>query len=500
MTSPASPREHQTDVVVVGAGNAGLIAAIEARLAGLDVLLLEASPASERGGNSRLASGVYRIAHGGKEEIRELVGDPSVPWDQLQIEDYPAETYVGDLVRTTRGDTDLPLLTSIVDLSGEVVRWLRDQGVRWTLSSSKFMNVEAIGPGETIRLPRGGELMAEGNGHALVETLFERADALGVEIWYESPALELVTEGFTVVGVDVVHDDASVRVRSHHVILACGSFEASPEARLRYLGHRWDLARVRGTRYNTGRMLDAAIRAGALASGHWGGAHAVAVAEDSPVFGSVEVGDLNARYSFPYGITVNAHGKRFMDEGVDEMNFSYATVGAQIIDQPGGVAFQLFDQRTVGLLEPRYATSTPLTANTLTELAAAAGIDAEGLSATVAAFNAACSDRPFDPYAKDGLSASPDGQPVKSNWATPLEEPPFVAYSVRCGITFAFAGLWIDGEARVMAMSGRPMRGLYACGEIAGGIISHNLPGGTGLVKGGALALVAARSAAKEAQ
>ncbi len=328
---------------------------------------------------------------------------------------------------------------------------------------------------------RCGKLNVDGNGVALVETLFSRAEESGVEFWYESPVVSLVTKGQSIRGVEVARADSRIRVQASAVILASGSFEASTEARLRYLGAGWDLVKVRGTRFNTGRMLDEAVAAGALTVGHWSGEHAVAIDADSPAFGDLSIGDTNARYCYPFGITVNLLGERLMDEGEDEMNFTHAEVGKKLLNQPKVLGFQIFDAKTIALLEPRYATATPFEAETIEELAAKCGIRVDHLVTTVSDFNAACSPGEFDPFRKDGLAAKPAGQPPKSNWALPLETSPFRAYKVTCGITFAFAGLGIDSKARVLAVSGEPMAGLYACGEIAGGVIAHNLQEGLGL-------------------
>lgn len=484
------------DVVVVGAGNAGLTAAIVAREAGKSVLLIEASDAGERGGNSRWASGVFRIVHNGIDDIRSLVGeDAGIPWERVEVDPYSEQRFFDDLIKSTGGQVNRDLLRQVIQRSTELARWLKARGVKWSLSSSKFMNVENMAPGQKIKLPPGGELIIDGNGVHLVDTLFEVAETLGVEIWYETQAMSLVSQGLTVTGVQVARGSEVVDVGAASVILAAGSFEASAEARLRYLGPGWDLVKVRGTRFNTGRMLDEAIRIGAISSGHWSGVHSVAIDADSPDFGDLELGDQNARYSYPYGITVNIRGERFFDEGEDEMNFTYAEVGKKLLSQPQVVGFQLFDSKTIGLAEPRYQTGSPVIADTIEELATKAGISAEGLSDTVTAFNAACKPGKFDAFAKDGVSARPANQPPKSNWAQKLDNGPFYAYKVTCGITFTFAGVGINENSQVLGISGEAIPGLYACGEIAGGIISHNLPGGSGLTKGGVTALFAAEAA-----
>ncbi len=159
--------------------------------------------------------------------------------------------------------------------------------------------------------------------------------------------------------------------------------------------------------------------------------------------------------------------------------------GRQILEQPGGVAFQLFDATTRPMLRHEEYDSEPITmasADDLTELAERLGIDPEGLVRTVEEFNASIEDKPFDPAIKDGRVARVS--PPKSNWAVALESPPFYGYAVACGITFTFGGLAVDEHARVLGTSGDPLPGLYAAGEVAGGLFSGNYPGGTGLTAG----------------
>ena len=220
---------------------------------------------------------------------------------------------------------------------------------------------------------------------------------------------------------------------------------------------------------------------------------------DAPPVGDLKMTDKYSRYSYPYGIMVNAEGQRFVDEGEDEVWLTYAKTGAAIRAQTRAWAAQIFDQRTVHLLEPRYATGVPVEADTVEGLAEKLGLDPHALRETVEAFNAACPDGSFDPFHKDGLAARPVGQPPKSNWAQPLDRPPYVAYTVTCGITFTFGGLRIDRNARVLDLAGRPMPGLYATGEITGGFFYHNYPAGAGLVRGAVFGRIAGAAAARHA-
>jgi tricarballylate dehydrogenase len=202
------------------------------------------------------------------------------------------------------------------------------------------------------------------------------------------------------------------------------------------------------------------------------------------------------RQSYPLGIVVNRDGRRFLDEGADFRNYTYARYGREILRQPGGIAFQLFDAKTRPLLRREEYDSTPITgasAVTLGELADRLGIDRGGLEKTVRSFNAAIVDRPFDPALKDGRRASVE--PPKSNWALALNTPPYYGYAVSCGITFTFGGLHVDERARVLRRDGPPLPGLFAAGEIVGGLFSGNYPGGSGLTAGAVYGRIAGRSA-----
>jgi tricarballylate dehydrogenase len=245
-----------------------------------------------------------------------------------------------------------------------------------------------------------------------------------------------------------------------------------------------------------GTMLRQALEIGAQPAGHWGGCHASPVDADAPAVGDLAITDKTSRYSYPYGILVNVEGDRFIDEGENHVWLTYAKTGAAIRAQPRARAFQLFDQKTLHLLEPRYVTATPVEAGTIRELADRLGIPARKLEQTVAAYNASVPDGEFDPFRLDGLATDDTLSPPKSNWAVPLDEPPFVAYAVTCGITFTYGGLKIDERAQVLDTEGVPMPGLFATGEITGGFFFHNYPAGSGLMRGAVFGRIAGESAA----
>ena len=264
-----------------------------------------------------------------------------------------------------------------------------------------------------------------------------------------------------------------------------------------HLGPQWRDVKVRGTRYNTGDGIRAALDAGAAPAGDWSGCHAVAWDLNAPPFGDRNIADLYQKHSYQFGIVVNVDGERFVDEGADFRNYTYAKYGREILRQPHAAAFQVFDSKVERLLRDEYRIpqASMARADTIEELADALGIDRPGLSRTVRDFNAAVQEGPFDPTALDGKSAA-GVVPPKSNWALPISSPPFLGYAVTCGITFTFGGLSIDPSARVMNAAGRPIPGLYAAGEIAAGLFYDNYPGGAGLMAGAVFGRIAGRQAA----
>jgi tricarballylate dehydrogenase len=124
------------------------------------------------------------------------------------------------------------------------------------------------------------------------------------------------------------------------------------------------------------------------------------------------------------------------------------------------------------------------------------GVDPKGFLDTVYAFNAAPRpDVPFNPNIHDGLRTT--GLPIeKTNWAHRLDQPPYEAYAVTTGITFTFGGLKITNDAQVEDTTGTPIPGLFAAGEMVGGLFYHNYASGTGLMAGAVFGRIAGKTAA----
>ena len=494
---------HSYDVVVVGGGNAALTAALAAHEEGAKVLVLEAASREERGGNSRFTGGIFRTTHEGLESLKPLLHPDNEKWyDRVETAPYTVEDYTNDWMTTSQKRPDQELMNITIERSYETLLWMREKGVWFGLTADKQVDPEKQAEGTTVGLPPGGALRAHHEGVSLIEDLYAAVDARGIEVWYDSPGHDLITEGEHVLGVVVRRPDEYVRVMGQ-VVLAAGGFEANPEMRLRYLGDGWDLVKVRGTRYNQGEMLRKALDHGAQAFGHWGGAHAVPIDAAAPPVGDLRYTDKFSRYSYTWSLLVNQRGERFVDEGEAHVWLTYAKTGWAIRAQPGAMAYQVFDQKVLHLLEPRYSTGTPVVADTIEDLADKLGISSKGLAKTVADFNAAVSDDAEErtyAFDLDGVAAEPEGQPAKSNWARRIDEGPFVAYPVTCGVTFTYGGLRIDSSARVLSNTGAVMEGLYATGEITGGFFFHNYGAGAGLMRGAVFGRIAGAAAAAAAR
>jgi tricarballylate dehydrogenase len=299
------------------------------------------------------------------------------------------------------------------------------------------------------------------------------------------------------------HQGKNVEIRSKAVVLACGGFESNAEMRARYLGANWDLAKVRGTRFNIGVGLRAALEAGALPYGHWSGCHAVGWDQNAPPFGDLTVGDNFQKHSYPLGVMVNARGERFVDEGADFRNYTYAKYGRVVLEQPGQFAWQIWDQKTKHLQRDEYniRQCTKVSANTIEELAKKLdGVNPEQFVKTIAEYNAAVrTDIAFNPNVKDGRRTEGLAVP-KSNWANTIDKPPFEGYAVTCGVTFTFGGLRIADDGQIMNLDYQPIPGLYAAGELVGGLFYFNYPGGTGLTAGSVFGRIAGSAAGKAAR
>ena len=486
----------QADVVVVGAGNAALCSAITAAEDGASVVVLERAPRAQRGGNGVFTGGFLRFAFDGIDDLRSLVTLTEAEEARLEVGKYTPEDFFLDVAEVTDFRADPDLVDVLVSNSFESVKWLRSLGV-------PFLPTFGLHPegddGKVRMVGLAPAVEVSGGGAGLVDALFRKAEAMGISILYDTRAIGLETDDAeNVTGVRVRHARAKHTIRAKSVVLASGGFESDAEMRARYLGASWDLVRVRGTSFNTGDGIKIASAVGAQTGGHWTGCHAAPTDLNTPVYGDPNLSDAFIRRSYPLGITVNRDGRRFFDEGEDFEIKTYSRMGRQIVEQPGQVAFQIFDSTTVPLLKQEYTLrqTTRIKANSIAELAEQAGINPVELERTLQEYNAATKGDPIDPRVKDG-NGTTSLEPPKSNWAAPISVPPFSAYPITCGITFTFGGVRVNQDAQVMHEEGYPIPGLFAAGEIIGGLFYGNYPTGCGIMAGTVFGRTAGRSAAK---
>jgi tricarballylate dehydrogenase len=487
------------DVIVVGAGNAALCAALSAAETKKKILVLERAPDAESGGNSRYTAGLMRVAYNGVDDLKRAIPDLSA--EEIARTDFGTYTeaqFLDDMGRVTEYRCDPDLTEVLVKNSLSTVEWMRKKGVRFTAAWGR----QAFNIGGRFKFWGGLTVEAVGGGPGLVESLTNIAQKNGIEIWYQARALDLLFDDDGIKGVRVKRNGKTIDVKSKAVVLAAGGFQADPEQRTRYLGAGWELAKVRGTRFNTGDGIRMGLAAGAAATGNWSGCHAVAWERNAPEFGDLAIGDQFQKHSYPWGIYLNAEGRRFVDEGADFRNYTYAKYGRVILQQPGQFAWQIFDAKVKAQLRDEYKIKqvTKRVGNTLEELVSK--LEDTNQSAAleeIRQYNAAVqTDVPFNPNVKDGRGTK-NLKINKSNWANTLDTPPYEAYAVTCGITFSFGGLKINTEAQVISSDGEPIPGLYAAGELVGGIFWFNYPGGTGLTNGSVFGRIAGASAAKAA-
>src|SRR5437667_58367 len=386
--------DNQCDVLIVGAGNAALCAAIAAREQGASVLVLEKAPEYFRGGNTYFTGGIIRCAYNGIEDIKKLIPDMS-PEEEASVDvgQYTEDQFYDDLMRVTNGLADPELAQLLVAESFPTLKWLQEHGVRFVLAFGR----QAFKREDKYYFWGGLLVEAVGAGKGLSDQQFAVAERLGVEIRYATKGVRLLQDRQgRVIGVTVQGPQGFEDLHSKAVILASGGFEANAEMRTRYLGQGWELAKVRGIPYNTGDGIRMALDIGAQSYGHWSSCHAAAWYVNAPPTGDRPVTELS----------------------------------------PGEYNPPILD-----------------------------GTHTEGIP------------------------------PPKSNWALPIDTPPFLGFAVTCGITFTFGGLRIDTRGQVLDTEGNPLPGLYAAGELVGGLFYYNYPGGSGLASGAVFGRLAGTSA-----
>lgn len=484
------------DVVIVGAGNAALSAAMAARENGARVLILEKANEDEKGGNSYFTAGGFRFCHSGIDDAAtDVLTDLSdAECEQIVLPAHDRNIFYDNLMKVTHHQADEDMAWQLIDGSRPAMAWLQGHGVRFI---PMFGRQSFLIDGKH-HFYGGVNVEAVGGGAGLIEMELAEISRMGCEIRYGTGATRLIQDKKChIIGLEVRDENGYDEIETKAVVLACGGFESNPEMRVRYLGAGWDLCRVRGTPHNMGDGIRMAIDIGARPFGNWSGCHSVGWDISAPPYGDRVVLDNFQKHSYPWGIMVNLKGERFVDEGEDVRNHTYVKFGREIMNQPHRTAIQIFDQKTIPLLRDEYRIKqvTKYSADTIEELAAQLEISSQALKATIDEFNDACRSGAFNPAILDGVTT--EGLAInKTNWALPIDEPPFEAYVTTTGISFTFGGLKINEKGEVQDLSDRSIPGLYAAGELVGGLFVENYPGGSGLMAGAVFGKLAGESAA----
>ena len=457
--------EGPFDVLVAGGGNAGISAAIVAAEAGARVVVVEAAPRHMRGGNTRHTRN-FRIMH--EAPMGVLTGV------------YPEEEYFDDLMRVTGGETDETLARMTIHESGAAMKWMMAHGVNFQPALTGTLNLSH------------SNAFFLGGGKALMNALYRAAEAVGVQVFYDTAVVELTMEGNRFRAARVTRNDEAHDIEAGVFVAAAGGFEANIAWLKEYWGEAAENFRIRGTPFNTGGVLRALLDAGVASAGDPQQCHAVAIDGRAPKF---DGGIATRLDSVPFGIVVNNTAQRFYDEGEEFWPKRYAIWGRLVAAQPDQVAYSIIDDKAANDFMP--SMFEPVMDDTIEGLAVKLGLDGTALGTTVDGFNAAVTPGTFDSTILDDCGT--EGlTPPKSHWARAIDTPPFRAYALSPGITFTYLGVKVNDAAQVIMETGEPTENIVAAGEImAGNVLGKGYLAGIGMTIGSVFGQRAGREAAR---
>jgi tricarballylate dehydrogenase len=478
--------EHSFDVVVVGCGIAGLAAAVSAQEGGARVAILERAPLEERGGNTRFTGAWMRmkseteISDDFEEHFAANGGGPVDPTLVKGLLNAP-EQQPGILRALSYLDPNV--IATFAAQAPPTLAWLKTFGIRFIPLQNAFPS--AVQP----------RIQPSGGGLALIEALAPRFENGGGRIFYDTTARALVLNASGgVIGVDAVgRGNRPIRFRAGAVVLGCGGFEGNAHMLTHYLGQRAVNLRTMslGSHYNKGEGIRMALDIGAAPCGDFGLWHSSPMDPRTTRAGS-------SVYIYPYGVLVNNRGRRFVDEAPGSTDETYESVAREIASQPEGIAYAVVDAKLEDVPNYKlviYTEQPAIEAATLSGLAGKLGIPGAALEATVVAYNEACVPGAFKPRQVDRLGTR-GIEPAKSNWARPIDTPPFKAYPIVSSIVFTFGGLKVNAQAQVVNTDGDPIPGLYAAGETMG-TYYNAYTGATSVMKGAVFGRIAGLDAAR---
>lgn len=437
---PLSDKKETHNVVVIGSGLAGLSAALEAKLAGADVIILEKVQNGKDGGNSKLALGGIIIPPSRSKEGSEI--------------------FVQDFIKKSsgRGNAELSRVLSEQVLDG--VDWLKSHGVELfdpQDSPPYRVKIVQVSPGPFMGMPAAlGKLKAK----------FVNA---GGKVAYNTKAKQLImANSGKVIGVRAMTSRGSVDYMADAVIIASGGYAANKEMLVTYVDPNADEMRVRGVQWATGDGLLMAREAGATLVDMGGitSLHVAAVNPENPASG-------NPVPAVPFSLGINKNGMRYVDESK-----GYVAHGKAALKQPGQTVALIFDEEIKKMPGPKSAWDNftrqgikIVEANTLQELATKIDASPENLVKTVADFNNAVKDN-------KALAANPP----KTALAYKIMTPKFYAfYPLVPAITLSFGGIRVNGKGQALEADGTVIPGLFAAGECAGGLFYDDYIGGSSL-------------------
>ncbi len=455
------------DVIIIGGGNAAIVAAIEAREMGAKVAIIEAAPYAYRGGNSRHTRN-FRVKH-------------NAPLGQLE-DNYKKEEFLEDLLKVTKGKTDIRLANIMIDKSDDCYKWMEQRNVKFQPSLSG-----------TLSLARTNAFFL-GGGKALLNNYYNYAKKIGVDAYYKAEAIDFTTNKQLVTSVTILYQGKNHKISPKAIIVASGGFESNKEWLQEYWG---DVAKnfiIRGTQYNKGKALRALINQNILTVGEGKQCHAVAVDGQAPEYD----GGIATRLDcVPFSVTVNQLGKRFYDEGEDLWPKRYAVWGRLVAEQPNQIAYAIIDAKAINDFMPPLF--DPITASTIEELAYKSHLPKHDLVNEINSYNAACNGNThFNAQLLDNL-ATINLNINKTNWARKIDTPPYYAFVLKTGITFTYLGLKVNEKAQCVNHAGL-IDNLWAAGEImAGSILGEGYLAGTGMTIGTVFGRIAGKEAANYA-
>ncbi len=294
-------------VIVIGAGNAGLSAALSAHQSGADVTVLDRGPADGSGSDSFYTGGLFRVSYQNLGELEAVVGDLGMDGANgiERFSSYTEGDFLDDWGRVTGYRFEVDLAEEIVGESYEAITWLNEQGV-------PFISGIIVDSNGNARHSRpgwhGGFVEVSGAGPGLMRGLLRAAGKAGFTLVNDTEVLEIEpAEGDRSVKVHARDGDRARKTyEADTVILAAGGFQADSEWRTRALGPGWDLAKVRASPFNTGAGIKMAMALGAAPHGNWSGAHAVAWSVGSGDAGSPATNHIFERESYPFGISATS--------------------------------------------------------------------------------------------------------------------------------------------------------------------------------------------------